>query len=371
MFKLSGFKKNYFLGIDFGTSSIKIVELVYKKSGVYLSNYGWVNLPANNKVSKSTMTQDERDREVEKNLKKLIDKMSIESNSAHISMGAFKGLSTLVEVFGATEDNMGDIVKAEANKYIPVSLDEVYLSWDIVSKQKKKSVLTKIKESESDRLEQKNKSSQVLLVAAPKEDVRRYEKIVDNVGLEVDSLELDIFSVVRSLIGDDLGTFLIIDMGAKITNIILVKRGIITINRNINVGGDEITKNIMSNLNVSWSRAEDFKKRNDYLSGEGKMMIDPVVNIVTKEAKRIIELGINNNEKNKIDSILITGGGVDIVGISNIFSDKLGIKATMSDPWKKIIIENNKLKNKNTNILAMLSVATGLALKGVGSYKRN
>lgn len=370
MFKFPGFKENYFLGIDFGTSSIKIVELVYKKSGVYLSNYGWVSLPVNNNASRFTMTQDERDKEVANNLRKLIDKMNIESSSAHISMGAFKGLSTLVEVFGATEDDMDDVIKAEANKYIPVSLDEVYLSWDIVSRQKKESILTKIKENGINKQEQENKSSQILLVAAPKEDVHRYEKIVDGVGLEVDSLELDIFSVVRSLIGNDLGTFLVIDMGAKITNIMLVKKGVITVNRNINVGGNEITKNIMSNLNISWSRAEEFKKRNNYLSGEGKMMIDPVTNIITKEARRIIELDVNN-KKNKIDNVLITGGGIDIVGIDNIFSDKLGIRAMISDPWKKIIIENTKLKNKNTNISSILAVATGLALKGVGSYKRN
>ena len=369
MFKFPNFKKNYFLGIDFGTSSIKVVELSYQKGGVYLSNYGWVKLPLGNNVANSTMTQDDKNKEIENILKKLIGKMDIKSNSAHISIGAFKGLSALVEIFDADKDNMEEIIKAEANKYVPVSLDEVYLSWDIVSRKNKKSVLEKV--NNIGKAGKKKESIEVLLVAASKEDVRKYEKIVNDIDIKVDSLELDIFPAVRSLIGNDLGTFLIIDMGAKITNIILVKKGIIRINRNINVGGNEITKNIMSNMNISWTRAEEFKKKNDYLSGEGIAMLMPIVNTISKEAKRIIELGVENNKKDKIDNAIITGGGFDIVGIEKIFLDKLGIRTTVGNPWKKIIIENNKLKEKSLEIATNLSVATGLALKGVKKYKRD
>jgi len=364
MFKFPGLKNNYFLGIDFGTHSIKVVELLYKKSGVYLSNYGWIEIPLNKNKS---LTQDEKNKQIGEALKKLIDEMRIESTSAHISMGAFKGLSTLIEVSDIEEENIEEIVKAEANKYIPISLDEVYLSWDIVSRKNKKKFLEKVKGIRNNNKEKKY--LEILLVAAPKEEVYKYEKIVNIAGIKVKSLELDIFSLTRALVGDDLGTFLIIDMGAKITNIVLIRKGVIRINRNINVGGDEITKNVMSGLNISWDRAEEFKKKNNYLSGEGKSMLMPVIDTIKKESERVIDLGLGSN-KSKIDSIIITGGGVDISGIENIFYNSLGLKAKLGNPWKKIIIENDILKKKTSEIVNNLSVATGLALKGVAEYKR-
>ena len=371
MFKLFNLKNNYFLGIDFGTSSIKVVELIFRKGGVYLSNYGWVNLPIKNNSNLKKLVQDDQDKEILNLLKGLLRKMDIKADSAHISIGGFRGLSALIDIDDAGND-LEEIIKAEANKYIPVSLDEVYLSWDIVSKSKKKrSFLPKAKKYNQYDFSGKNEkeSVEVLLVAAPKDDIRRYEKIVSEVGLRVESLELDIFSVARALIGNDLGTFLIIDMGAKITNLVFSRKGVIRANRNVNVGGNEITKNIMSNLNVSWERAENFKQKNDYLANEGRAMVASVASTIAKEAQRIIEL--NTNSKKDMDGVIVTGGGSGIVGIEKVFEDILGVKTEIGDSWKRIMITNNKIKEKSSDISGKLAVATGLALKGAENYKRN
>lgn len=371
MVKLPFFKKNNFLGIDFGTSAIKVVELTYKNNNTYLLNYGWVSVPVKAKTNNlDAETQEKEDAQIISSLKKLLDKMDVQSNSANISIGGFRGLSALIKVDKTDDDDIAEIIKAEAGKHIPVSLDEVYLSWDVVSKVIPKKSFLPSRNKDSQDFSIKKESAEVLLVAAPKEDVRRYETIVEEVDLKVDSLELDIFSVIRSLIGNDLGTFLIVDMGAKVTNLLLVEKGIIKINRNINIGGDEITKNITSTLNVSWERAESFKKKNNYLSNEGKQMVAPVLEAIAKEANRIIESYFKEGEKNKIDDVILTGGGSGIDKINELFTGILGTRVSVGDPWKKIMIENDKLKNNATAIARPLAVATGLALKGVDEYKR-
>lgn len=370
MFSIPGFNKSYFLGIDFGTSSIKIVELQYKNGSSFLSNYGWIEIPRKKKASNFEIKNESED-ETEKIqlLKKLLGEMGIKSRDAYISMGSFKGLSTMISVTDIHENDLDDVIRAEANKYIPVSLDEVYLSSDIVStrieKNEKGSVAGKkfLGKGEKEILD-------VLLVAAPKDDVHKYERIVEESGLKVASLELDIFSVVRSLVGDDLGKFLVVDIGAKISNIILVDKGVIRINRNINVGGDEITKNIASNLNVSWDRAEEFKKKNDYLKEEGKSIVLPVLNLIAKESKRLIELvSVGNNLSKPLDKVILIGGGSDVPGIIDVFKDSLNNNIVMGNPFEKIIIEDDAVKLNIGNVLSKFSVAVGLAIKGIENYK--
>lgn len=370
MFRIPGFNKNYFLGIDFGTSSIKVVELEYKNGSVYLSNYGWIEIPPKKKMGDFEIkNEDEDDGEKIYLLKKVIEEMGVKSRTAYLSMGSFRGLSSLITINDIHENDLDEVIRSEASKYIPVSLDEVYLSSDIVSRKVEK--LDEKNSASAKALGKKEREVvEVLLVAAPKEDVHKYERVVEECGLKVASFELDIFSATRAVVGDDLGKFLIVDIGAKISNIILIDKGVIRINRNINVGGDEITKNIASNLNVSWDRAEEFKKKNNYLKEEGKSIVLPILNLIAKEAKRVIELTSGGNNLSKpIDSVILVGGGSDVSGIVDIFSEMLGNIVSVGNPWNKILIENDKLKDISLETSPLFTVATGLAIKGVENYK--
>lgn len=367
MFGISVFNKNHFVGVDFGTSFIKIVELEYKNGSIYLSNYGWIETPQKKKMGDFEIRDEFKDVEDKTYLlKKLISALNLKSKSAYLSMGSFKGLTALISVVDVKDGDLDEVIKIEANKYIPVSLDEIYLSSDIVSKRvEKKEEKTGVLPNPADN---KKEVVEVLLVAAPKDDVHKYERIVEGSGLKVASFELDIFSVVRALIGDDLGKFLIVDIGAKITNIILVDKGVIRVNRNINVGGDEVTKNIATNLNVSWDRAEEFKKKNNYLKEEGRSIVLPILNLIAKESKRMIELAQSTGGSNKpLDNVIIVGGGADVPGIVEVFSSVLGVPVVIGNPLAKIIIENDKIKDQVTDISPLYAVAVGLALKGVNS----
>ena len=360
IFNFSSSNKNYSLGIDFGTFSIKVVELEKKNGSIHLSNYGWIEIPKKTGVGEfdARVLVDDSERMVGL-LKRICSELDIKSKEAAISMGSYKGLSALINVKNVDGGNLDEIIRFEASKYIPVSLDGVYLSSEIVSGSK---------DDKNNKDIKGGIDMEVLLVAAPKEDVHTYEGIVQNSELKVKSFELDIFSLLRAMIGDELGSFLIVDIGAKITNIIFVENGVIRISRNINIGGDEITKNIASSLNVSWERAEEFKKNNDYLSAEGKSIIYPIIAIIAKESRRVIDL---NQANRKVDSVnvIVTGGSSTIPSVVNIFTENVGFPVIIGNAWKNILIENDNLRESSLSVSPMYSVATGLALKGLMSGK--
>ena len=102
------------------------------------------------------------------------------------------------------------------------------------------------------------KKNKILLVAAPKKEIQRYEHLASGVDLSVSAIELETFSIARSLVGDDTGSFFIIDIGARVANIILIEKGIVRANRTIDAGGNEITAAIADSMNISRQRAETF-----------------------------------------------------------------------------------------------------------------
>jgi len=362
-------KQNHFLGIDFGTSALKVVEVSFNKQRTHLINYGWVDFSSGEKkkgIYKGSKLRLQGGH-LQKYLKKLLKKMPLKSKQAYVSMAGFNGLVALIELPNMKKEELDQAVEFEAHKYIPASLDEVFLSWDIVSRKniKKNKLIKKIgKESNAPE------KVEILLVAALKEEVLKYEKIISDSGLKMKALELEMFSMVRSLVGNDLGNFIIIDIGARNSNIILTEKGIVKINRSVDMGGNEITKTIAESMDISRQRAESLKrqKKDIFNSREGTILL-PSLELIAKEAQRIIKSYESRNEKAHLDGAILSGGTANLAGIDAYFSKVLGVKAVVGNPWSRIDFDKS-LDSQIKEMGPSFSVAVGLALRGVEEYQR-
>ena len=362
MVSIFGFKKNFFTGVDFGTSAIKVVELTYKDQKVHLSNYAWADLSA--VASRETMEQRilSYDDKLKLYLETILERMKLKSDSAYVALPAFIGLLALLELPEMRPDEMEKAVQYEARKYIPTSLSDVSLGWEIVKREDDTSVLVK-KDSRG--------KVKILMVAAPIKEVDRYEKIVLSTRLKINALELETFSLVRSLIGDDQGTFLLIDIGARITNIILVDRGIILSNRSVNIGGNEITSSIAESLKIARSRAEAMKmEKRDILNSKESALVLPPLELIINEAQRMMLTGVSNFGKKTIDSVILSGGCAKMTGMEEYFSRMLRVPTMAGKPWQKIITDA-RLASDIEKMGTSFSVALGLALRGVEEYRRS
>lgn len=362
MFDFFKSKKNYFLGIDFGTSAIKIVELAFKKQKAHLVNYGWADIGFIPEAKSNELKLLSYDDKLRIYLRNLLLKMKPKINAAYVSMPGYIGLITLLELPNMKPEELERAIQFEARKYIPTTLNEVALGWEIVAKKDNSSVLV-----------QKGMPAkiQVLMVAAPKKEVTRYEDVVEGAKISIKALELETFSLVRSLVGDDPGTYLVIDIGAKSTNVILVGKGIIKANRNIDIGGNEITATIAESLNISRTRAESFKKEEkDLLNSKESAIIMPTLEFIANEAQRIIGSFKENSRETRIDGVILSGGSAKLIGIAEYFTKMLNLSTQVGQPWKKIVVDP-KIAPVIDKISTSYSVAVGLALRGVEEYKRS
>lgn len=362
-----GFGKKYFLGIDIGTSSIKIVELELKGGKPVLSNYGWVYLKEAIKENDSLALW-------KAYISKIIQEGRFKGKDAYVSISSSGSLITLIEFPSIERKDMDQAIRFEAHKYVPVPLEEVVLSWDIVDiANSKNEVVDDVTKKEarqnkntvSDEKENSiSKKIQVLLVAAPKNKVLKYERMAEETNINLKSIEVEGFSMARSLVGNDRGNFIIVDIGAKICNILLIEKGVIKVSRNIYSGGESISRTISKNLNIEESRADSLKiKGNNFLVGEMSMTF-PSLEVVTNEIKRVLEAYYKNTEKNKIDSLILSGGTARFQGITEYFQNSLGLKTIIGNSFGRVEYPK-ALEPKLSDLGTRFSVAVGLALKGV------
>lgn len=366
MFEFLKSKKNNFIGVDFGTSSIKIVELSFKDQKVFLENYGIVDLDLfDNAINKNDLKNLSYEQKLNKALKKLLEKMKLKSITAYVSIPGFSGLITILELPFMKGEDLKKAIQFEARKYIPSSLDEVAMSWEIIENANNDNL-----SPEQPKENSEGKKMQVLLVAAPKRDIEHYNRMVSDTKLKVGAIELETFSLVRSLVGDESGGILIIDIGARATNIILVEKGVVVVNRNIDAGGNEITSAISDSMTISKQRAEIFKKgEKDLLNGKESYLVIPILEFISSESKRMINVYKLKNKNARVDGVILSGGTSKMKGIEEYFTRSLETNVKVGDPWRKVTAEGDTaLLIKDLGV--SFSVAVGLALRGMEEHKR-
>lgn len=337
-------KKNVFLGIDFGTSSIKAVEVAFKNQRPELVNYGHVQMPEGADPGAA--------------LKVLLKRMNPSTKNAYVALPGSSGLVTLIAFPKMSEAELAQAVSFEARKHIPIPLDQVSVSWDVVAQDNAPV------EAGAKKIEQDAGKLYVLLVAAPVKNVEQHEAYLASTNLNLSALELETFSLTRAMVGEDMGRFLLADIGLQATNIIFVEKGVIRANRNVGVGGANITKAIAEAMNIDEARAEAYKYERDDLLSDGGMACS-AVDMIVEEIRRVGTAG-----GQMTDNVIITGGASNLQGIDTYMARALGVNVTRGNPWARVTVPE-EVQAFLAQTHGAFSVAVGLALRGVEEYRRS
>ncbi|OGE81582.1 MAG: hypothetical protein A3E98_04070 [Candidatus Doudnabacteria bacterium RIFCSPHIGHO2_12_FULL_48_11] len=346
------------LGVDIGTSNIKIVQLRPKDNKFVLETYGTVNVAyqLSNKDSISSITQ------TAQLLKNLLQKSGVTTHKVIASLPNSVVFTSVIEMPKIPEDELGTAIEFEAKKYVPLPLEEVALSWSVIEERTKK--ITKDTKDTNLGSPTGNTKTKVLLTAVPTAVVDNYIKVFHEAGLEPEALEIEALSLIRSLVGEDLNTIVLIDVGAKNTSINLVDNGYLRLSKNLTVGGDTVTTSIAQSLSVNFARAEQFKKDFGLTSQNQQIpqVMRPILDIIKNETVQLINLFESRGEK--IDKVLLSGGGAKLPNLSEYFST-VGKPVSLAAPWSNVLYPP-ELKGLVEPLGLNLAVAAGLAMRHSG-----
>lgn len=352
------FSKNRFLGVDFGTASIKAVELELRGGKPELVNYGEATLLSPDGGSNIPIRSFKEDMILR--FRALLERMHPGTDEAHVSMPSFLGLISLIDFPEMGDDELEESVRFEAHKYIPSPLEDVALSWEVLGK----------KDVPLPDGSGTQKKIEVLLVAALNKEVWQYEGYVREAGYGLKLLELETFSIARAMVGTDPGTFLVIDIGARAANLVLIEGGYVKMSRNIDAGGRDVTRTLSESLNISLDRAEILKKSSkDFLNSRETAVIFPAIEMIVNEAARMVESWSSKRSDVRFDSVILSGGTARMMGISQYFSSRLGIPSVLGDPWRNVTCPK-ALQPAIDRMGSSFAVALGLALYGMSEKKK-
>jgi type IV pilus assembly protein PilM len=333
------------LGIDIGSSSIKVVELKHEGGQIKLSTYGF---------SESFNDLDQTEpKKIAAIINKICQEAGVTSRKAISALPTFSVFSSIINLAGMGKKDLASAINWEAKKVIPLPLEEMILDWKKIEN--------------SDPAGDKN-NTKILLTGAPRVLVKKYIDVFKSAQINLVSLETETFAFIRSLLGNDKSTVMIVEIGAKTSSFNIVERNIPILNRSIDVGGWTITKAISNNLNIGLERAEQFKYDLGISSTDAadntipKTIVESISPIIN-EIKYALSLYQGKSDK-KVDKIILSGGSALLVNFTSYLSKILNINVLAGDPWAKVSCPVDLMPLLD-EIAPRMAISIGLALRGM------
>jgi type IV pilus assembly protein PilM len=337
---------NKYLGIDIGDSSLKMVELTKKGKKIVLSNYGLTDNIPNFRFSQSDNID-----HLAKSIIRMKKELGIKTNKATVSLSSFSVFSSVINISNYDKKKLNERILDEAKKVVPLPLNEMVLDWKIIPN----------KEGES------ASNVKIFLTGSPKKLVKKYIDVFKETGMILSNLETETFSLIRSLLGEDPSSVMMIQLGANSTNFSIVKDSIPFLNRSINISGKTITTQISEKMGIDVEQAEQFKfdlSVSDFSKdGEIPRVIFDAIEPIIVEIKYMLDLFANSGG-GSIEKIILSGGGSLLFNLDNYLEDYVNIKTVIGDPWFRVAYPR-ELGPILEQVGPKLGVAVGLALRGI------
>lgn len=351
----SGGAGEHVVGVDIGTSSIKLVELKKKSGRAVLETYSTLALGpyANQDVGAITNLPAET---LSKAIADALREGNISTKNAAISIPSSASLVFLIELPASiSEKDLSSIVPTEARKYIPVPISEVSLDYWIIPRHE-------------EMAGQGEGKIEVLVAAIHNETLAKYREIAKASGLVADLFEIEVFSAIRSTFAHELSAVLLVDIGASKTKLAIVEYGIVRSFHIINRGSFDISSNIAKSLSIPLAKAEDLKRDVGLLgTGETKAISDIAqlsIDYILSETKSAIS-NFERKHNKAVSKVILSGAGVLLPGLRDRAADSLKTEVVFGNPFDKVQVPEFVAK-----VLAEtgpeFSVALGLALRKLG-----
>ncbi len=317
-------KSKSVIGIDVGSSSLKVVQLRREGGTAVLETYGELALGPYSGGEVGTATNLPADT-IAESLKDLLRESNVTSKDAGISIPFSRSLLTLVTLPKRDDPNeQKTVIELEARKYIPVPVSEVQLDWFILPQALPEGT-------------EPSQKVQVLLVAVHNDELKLLEQVVTKADLTATFYEIEIFSTIRSVVDEPVKPVLVLDIGASATKVYVVEHGVVALSHNIPQGGQDVTRMIASANKLSVGKAEILKKEHGMNAVAGaydRATIETVFERIFEEARRALTQYETGQEK-AISAVILTGGGGVTKELGAFAKSIFSVDVHVADPFSK------------------------------------
>jgi len=338
------------VGIDFGSSSLKVVQLKMGQQTIALETYGELQLGpyAGKEIGESVTLEPVRLTEA---LVDIIREAHVTTRNAVLAIPSTASFMVAIEVPSLDESQVAAMIPVEARKYIPVSMNDITLDWFAIPN------------AEAD----KKKMTRALLAAVHNDSFTRLRGAVQGAGLVGNGFEIEGFSAVRAAVQNAETATLVLEVGAFATRLYILENGIVHDMHTVRHGAAELTAAIAKTLGVPFGNAENIKRSMGLVSDNYDPRIReataPLVERLMSEVIRVIAR-YESMHATTIEEISLTGGGSLLKGFIDYVTETTKKKVVFADPFSKVeypAFLESILKEAGPSF----AVALGAALRGM------
>jgi type IV pilus assembly protein PilM len=327
-------KQTSALGIDIGSSSIKVVQLKKKGDKAILETYGELSLGPYGGVSIGQSTNLDSERLAQAVTDLLNEKeVAITTKTCGLAIPFKASLLSVIQMPAVSEKELGAMINIEARKYIPVPISEVTIDWSVIPRRENEENIIQIKNGN------KLKTVDILLVAIHNNIINQYKDIVVKTGLDAKFFEIEVFSTIRAILEGVSGPIMIFDMGASTTKLYIIERGIVQSSHTVLRGAQDITANIARVLNISAEDAEVIKRSVGMGQTPDGVDLSSTVSVVADdiffEANRFL-FDFQKKRNINVKAVYLTGGGSALRGFRDLAAANFRVETISADPFGKV-----------------------------------
>ena len=333
------------VGLDIGSHTVKVVEIKESPEGKELAGFALTEIAPGSSGGEDAGTEA---------IKRVMGESKIETDRVVTAVSGQSVIVRHIELPKMSREEAENAIKYEAEQHIPFDIKEVTLDFQIL-------------EHASD-----SKKMNVLLVAARNDLIDNHLKLIQSAGLKPAIIDVDSFALVNTLEAikgerNKEETIALVNMGAKLTNINIVREGVSCFTRDISLAGNNLTEAIQNSLNLDPSQAEKLKKEEGEAGGDSPVSqaLNPVLKDLVSELRLSFDYYENQALERTTNRILFSGGSARLKNLDKFLTQALGIPTEIWNFLDGLGINSDIDKETLTDAVPLLAVGIGLALRRV------
>ncbi len=345
------------VGVDIGSSAVKAVELKPLKRGFELVAIGHASLIPDAIVDGHIIDLNH----VSDTIGRLLAENNIKNRDVNTSVSGHSVIIKKIEVAYMTDDELAERIQWEADQHIPFDITDVNLDYSVVSRDPSAGVM------------------QVLLVACKRDKIAQYTTVISQAGRNAVVIDVDAFALQNAYEVNyqpmPTATVVLLNIGASVTNINIVRGSNSVFVRDISAGGNQYTDLLQKELGLTFEQAEALKRGIPTDSGlqlsDAQSLLDSVTDIIAMEVQKTLDFWRSTSPSGDVapvDQVLVAGGSSKVSGLTSIFSERFGIPVERFNAFNpsQIVISPKKDEEYIREISPMMAVAVGLAARRPG-----
>jgi len=348
-------KSKLAVGLDIGSSSVKLVQLKERKAGYQLLAYGSAPLPPEAIVDGALMNSSA----IVQAIQELVAQQKVRTREVAIGVRGHSVIIKKISLPRMTQEELDESIQWEAEQYIPFDVKDVNIDTQILT-------------PEADAAGQMD----VLLVAAKKDMINDYTSVCAEAGLTATVVDVDAFAVQNAYEANYDPSpgqpVVLINVGAAVTNINVVLNGMATFTRDVTMGGNAFTEEIQKQLNISYEEAEALKvggqgEADAVVPQEVERVIQGVADQMGGEIQRSLDFYAATAPDSHVGKVFLSGGTARIPALFKVIEQRAGVPVEVLNPFRKIEVDNRRFDPAVImNAAPAATVAVGLALRRPG-----